>query len=252
MLVARDAPHESRAIFAESSRAQDENGIFLGLEFKPNRTWTAEMYADFWQHKWLRFSANSPSFGREFYAKITYKRRYTEGSILIRNKLKQENTTRNFIEKTNTVTDKIRTQIRGQFNQQISKKLELRNRIELVIYNDNIATSKGFTIWQDVIFKFEKYPLSISSRLALFDTKDYNSAIYAFENDVLYSFTVLPYYFQGSRFYLNASYRIYKNNYLEARFAQTYLTNKNTFGSGLDEIQGHKRTDIKVQFRTSF
>lgn len=238
--------------FAESSRTQDENGIFLGLQFKPNWSWTVDFYADFWQHKWLRFGVDAPSFGREFFAKIAYKTRHTEGSIQFRNKLKQENGTRSDSMKLNFLTNKIRTQIRFQLNNQISKQLELRNRVEFSIYDSDLPTSNGFAMWQDVIFKLEKYPLSISSRLAFFDTKDYNSAIYAFENDVQYSFTVLPYYYRGSRFYLNASYRLFKNSYIETRFARTYLTNRQTFGSGLDEIEGNKRTDIKVQFRVSF
>jgi hypothetical protein len=238
--------------FAESSRTQNEKGIYLGFEYKPNRTWTTEFYTDLWEYKWLRFGVDAPSLGQEFFGKITYKRKNTEGSLLMRHKLKQENATRSEMAKTNKLTDKTRTQIRLQFNQSITKKLELRNRMEYAIYNDDKAQSTGFAVWQDVIFKFEKAPLSISSRFAIFDTKDYNSAIYAFENDVLYSFTVLPYYFKGSRFYLNASYRVFKNSYVDARFARTYLANKNTFGSGLDEILGSKRTDIKVQFRVSF
>jgi hypothetical protein len=238
--------------FAESSRAQDENGLFIGLEFKPNRTWTANFYADFWQHKWLRFGVDAPSYGREFFAKIAYRSRNTEGYVQFRNKLKQENATRPDSAKVNVLANKIRTQIRFQVNNQISKNVELRNRLEWSIFDSDQPQSNGFAVWQDVIFKLDKYPLSISSRLAFFDTKDYNSAIYAFENDVQYSFTVLPYYYRGSRFYLNASYRLLKNAYLETRFAQTYLTNRTTFGSGLDEIEGNKRTDVKVQFRVSF
>ena len=238
--------------FAESSRIQDENGLFVGLEFKPNRTWTASFYADFWQHKWLRFGVDAPSYGREFFAKIAYRTRNTEGYLQFRNKLKQENATRPDSVKLNFLTNKIRTQIRLQFNNQISKNVELRNRLEWSMFDSDQPQSNGFAVWQDVVFKLEKYPLSISSRLAFFDTKDYNSAIYAFENDVQYSFTVLPYYYRGSRFYLNASYRLFKNAYIETRFAQTYLTNRKAFGSGLDEIEGNKRTDIKVQFRVSF
>jgi Helix-hairpin-helix motif len=238
--------------FAESSRAQDEKGVYLGMEFKPNRALIVDFYADFWQHQRPRFGVNAPSFGREFFGKITYKRKNTEGSIQLRHKLKQENSTRLDSTKTYGLANKTRTQIRLQLNNKINKNLELRNRMEFSIYDDEIAQSKGFAVWQDVIFKFENQPLSISSRLAYFDTKDYNSAIYAFENDVLYNFTVLPYYFRGTRFYVNSSYRVFKNSYLEARFARTFLTNKKTFGSGLDEISGNTRTDIKIQFRTSF
>jgi hypothetical protein len=238
--------------FAESSRIQDENGMYMGLTLKPNRYFIADLYADVWQYKWVKSGIDAPSAGREFFGKITFKRKNTEGYLQIRNKQKEENSTRPDSAKTNKLGTKTRTQIRLHFNQQINKNLELRNRLEWSIYDNPTEKSRGFMVYQDVLYKFEKHPLSISSRLAYFDTKDYNSAIYAFENDVFHSFTVLPYYFRGSRFYINFSYPIIKNGYLEARFARTYLTNKASFGSGLDEIDGNTRTDIKVQFRMSF
>jgi hypothetical protein len=238
--------------FAESSRIQDENGLYMGLSLKPNRYFTADLYADVWRYKWVKSGIDAPSAGRDFFGKITFRRKNTEGYIQIKNKLKEENSTRNDTQKTNKLSDKTRTQIRLHFNQQINKNLELRNRIEWSIYDNQREKSKGFVAWQDVLYTFQKHPLSISSRLAYFDTKDYNSAIYAYENDVSRSFTVLPYYFRGTRFYINFSYPIIKNGYLEARFARTYLTNKGSFGSGLDEIEGKMRTDIKCQFRLTF
>ena len=92
----------------------------------------------------------------------------------------------------------------------------------------------------------------MSTRLAYFDTKDYDTAIYGFENDVQNSFTVLPYYYRGSRFYVNASYQFMKKCYFEARFARTRLVNKDSFGSGFDKILGNQRSDVKVQLRFSF
>jgi hypothetical protein len=238
--------------FAESSRIQDESGVYMGLTLKPHRYFIADLYADVWRYKWVKSGIDAPSAGREFFGKITFKRKNTEGYVQIKNKLKEENSTRDDSLKVNKLSDKTRTQIRLHLNQQINKNLELRNRIEWSIYDTQKEHSTGFVVYQDVIVHFEKYPLSITSRLAYFDTKDYNSAIYAYENDVSRSFTVLPYYFRGSRFYINLSYPILKNGYLEARFTRTYLSNKESFGSGLDEIKGNTRTDIKVQFRMGF
>jgi hypothetical protein len=238
--------------FAESGRIQDESGVYMGLTLKPNRYFIADLYADVWQYKWVKSGIDAPSSGREFFGKITLKRKNTEGYIQIKNKVKEENTTRDNLVKANKLSDKTRTQIRLHFNQQINKNLELRNRIEWSIYDNPTEHSKGFMVYQDVLYKFEKYPLSITSRLAYFDTKDYNSAIYAYENDVSRSFTVLPYYSRGKRFYINLSYPILKNGSLEARFARTYLTKGDGFGSGLDKIEGNVRTDIKIQFRMGF
>jgi hypothetical protein len=235
--------------FIESSRANDEQGLYMGFEYKPNRRWTTLFYADMWQHNWLKFRADAPSNGKEFFTKIQYKTKNTEGYIQVRTKTKEQNTTRPDTAKTNTLTPKTRTHIRLHFAYRVSRNLELRNRIEFSFYKDDEGTSKGFMAYQDVIYEFENRPLSISSRLAFFDTKDYQSAIYAYENDLINNFTILPYYYRGSRFYLNLSYKGFKNLLIEARLARTILTNRNTIGSGLEEIEGGSRTDVKVQLR---
>ena len=143
--------------FSESTRPQDERGFFLGLEFKPNRTYTLSGYADFWQHQWWRFRVDAPSRGQEFFGKIAFRQRYTEGYLQFRIKTKQENATdRPDSAKTNIVVDKTRSQIRLQFNNRISKGLELRNRLEWSFYQDDKGLKRGFMVWQDIVFSPER------------------------------------------------------------------------------------------------
>jgi hypothetical protein len=238
--------------FIESSRANDEQGLYLGFEYKLNRRWTTLFYADIWQHNWLKFRADAPSNGQEFFTKMQYKTKNTEGYIQVRTKTREQNATRPDTAKTNTLTPKTRSQIRLHFAYRVNKNLELRNRIEFSFYKDEEGISKGFMVYQDVKYEFENTPLSISSRLAFFDTKDYQSAIYAYENDLINNFTILPYYYRGSRLYLNLNYKGFKNLLIETRLARTVLTNRKTIGSGLEEIDGNSRTDVKMQVRWTF
>ncbi len=243
--------------FSESSKINDENGVYVGLEYKLSKRFTMSAYADFWQHQWWRFRVDAPSNGHEYFIKSAFKFKNTEGYVQVRTKTKQENVTRPDSSKVNQIMDKTKAQIRFHFQNKLSKHLTLRNRLELSAYQDD-EQSKGFVIWQDIIWKGTLSskrtddPLSITSRLAFFDTDNYQSAIYAFENDLMYNFNVQPYYYRGTRFYINIGYNFNKNMLLECRLARTHLTNKNTFGSGLDEIKGNHRTDVKMQVHFSF
>ena len=237
--------------FAESARANDENGFYVGLEYKPNRTWTVNAYSDLWQYQWLRSRANGASIGSEYFLRIAFKTKNTEGYLQLKTKAKTENGDRPDSSKTNVLIDKTRSQLRFHFQYKISKGLELRNRLEWSQYEDE-TLSNGFMVYQDVLFSPPQYPVDISVRAAFFDTNSYQSAIYAFENDLMYNFTILPYYYQGSRFYVNISYKGIKNLLLELRLARTYLANQKTISSGLDEIEGNHRTDFKAQMRFSF
>jgi hypothetical protein len=238
--------------FAESSRIQDEKGVYMGVEYRPYKRLTASLYADMWQHNWWRFRVDAPSFGSEYFGKIAYRLKNTEGYLQVRTKTKLENITRPDSLKINQPTPVTKTQLRIHIQQKVSKKLTLRNRLEYAFYEKENIKSKGFMLYQDIIFEPEKYPLSIASRIAFFDTQDYQSAIYAYENDLLYNFTILPNYYRGSRFYINLSYKGVKNCLFECRVARTQLSNRSVIGSGLDEIDGNSRTDVKCQVRLSF
>ena len=58
--------------FGESTSANNENGIYLGLEYRIDRKWTMRAYADFWRHPWVRFGISRPSTGREFLYRVDY------------------------------------------------------------------------------------------------------------------------------------------------------------------------------------
>lgn len=92
----------------------------------------------------------------------------------------------------------------------------------------------------------------MSSRFALFDTDTYEERLYAYESDVLYAFSIPSYYYKGSRFYLMGKYSIGRRIDIWLRYAITHYANKQVIGSGLDEIQGNNKSEIKVQLRFRF
>jgi hypothetical protein len=76
--------------------------------------------------------------------------------------------------------------------------------------------------------------------------------VYAYENDVLYSYSIPVFYDKGYRYYINLNYDLNKQLSVWARFAQTIYSNKITVGSGLDEIQKNKKSELKLQVIASF
>jgi hypothetical protein len=89
-------------------------------------------------------------------------------------------------------------------------------------------------------------------RLQYFETDSYNSRIYAYESDVLYSFSIPGFFDKGFRYYLNLQYNHGKTLSFWLRLAQTAYRQRDRIGSGLDEILGRHKTDIRVQMRYQF
>lgn len=148
--------------------------------------------------------------------------------------------------------DAVRQNLRFNTSIAVTPTITLKNRIELNYYNFGETQETGYLIYQDVVYRSKSTPWAVTVRYALFDTDGYDSRIYAYENDVLYAFSFPFYSDKGSRAYLLLRYRLTRNIDLYLRYAQTFYTNRTTIGSGLDEIQGNTRSEIKAQIRWRF
>ena len=257
--------------FSETTGATNENGLYTGVEIRPTNEWRFVGYVDTWQHPWLRFRADAPSKGKEYYARITFfKRKNMEAYFHWKYERKQESYRINN-SKVDELLFKQKTNFRLQLNKKVTKRLELRNRLEWSIFDieessnpegliwydqtfqaQSKVKSTGFLAYQDIIYKPVNIPFSFTTRFAIFDINDYNARIYAFENDVSYQFSVPAYYNKGTRFYFNLKYRARRHLTLEARYSQTYWANQDGFSSGNNRIEGPTRSAVKVQARWRF
>jgi len=102
-------------------------------------------------------------------------------------------------------------------------------------------------LYQDIIYNNNKIPLSIKFRYAIFNTDSYHTRIYAYENDLLYTFSNPAYYYKGSRIYINLKYNYNTHLRLYAKLSQTKYNNKENIGSGNSLIEGNTKTEIKFQ-----
>jgi len=135
----------------------------------------------------------------------------------------------------------------------VNPAIALRNRIELLWYdNKGVNKENGFLAFFDFIYKPMLKPVSGVLRLQYFETDGYNSRIYAYENDVLYSYSIPAFSDKGFRYYLTLNYDLSKKVSFWLRWAQTIYKNRATVGSGLDEIQGNRRSEVKIQARWLF
>ncbi len=240
--------------FSETAISNNETGLYLGLEIRPVKTWRLSAYADFWKHPWLRYQVDAPSQGSEYFVRGTYYlKRKAEIYVQYRVKTRERNVSDPLEEKTNFLVPHRRHQLRFYVSNQLNKELELRSRLEFSLYEiDGQAPTRGFMIYQDVLYKPLAFPLSFTARFALFDAEDFNSRIYAYENDLIYSFSIPAFFNRGMRYYLNLRYRGIRNLSIELRLAQTVYTNIDGFGSGLETTPGNTRTELKAQVKYDF
>jgi len=239
--------------FGEGTLVENESGIYLGVEFRPFKRWKINAYIDQFKFPWLRFQTDAPSSGYDFFGQLEYQASgRTNIYLRYRDRLRQTNT-RDEVDGADFLVDNPRKNLRLNFSHSATKQIRLRSRIELTEFGrGNEPISRGFMAYQDVIWDVKKVPLRIAARYALFDTDTYDSRIYAYENDVLYFFSIPAYGGRGTRAYILIKYDLGRNTDIWLRVAQTYFTDRQVVGSGLEEIDGNTRTEMKFQIRHMF
>lgn len=234
--------------FTENTYPTNEIGLFAGISIRPANVWRFDAYIDVFKFPWLKYLVDAPSSGSDFFAQLTYTpNKQTEIYTRFRNETKEanqqdNNSVTNFLVK--TPRQNWKTQIR--FN--VNPTFTLRNRIDILLYNNKGQKSeKGFLSYFDILYKPALSPLSANIRLQYFESDGYNSRLYAYENDVLYYFSIPVFFDKGWRYYVNLNYDISKKLSVWFKWGQTIYNNKKTIGSGLDEIKGNKKSELRVQ-----
>lgn len=238
---------------SEGGKAQNEEGIYLGALMHLGIKSDLRFYYDIFKFPWIRYRVNAPSYGNEF--SMQYERNSSRNfRYYIRYKFEDK-----FLNLTDDaatisqITSKKKHNLRFHLSYQMSHQLKLQSRLSFATYQQQpLSISRGYLIYQDIQYSLPMAPLKFSFRYAVFNTDDYDSRIYAYENDVLYKFSVPGYYYQGQRYYLLAKYDVNNAISFWLRFSQTIYNNRKTVSSGLEEINSNSKSEITAQLRWSF
>ena len=111
-------------------------------------------------------------------------------------------------------------------------------------------SNSGSMFAQD--FTYKKRNQKITIRVAIINAATWNNRFYIYENDMLHNFSVPVYYDKSTRFYINYTYKLSKRWQLWIKYEMSQFENKNSIGSGQNEIEGNTKSVFKWQIRFNF
>lgn len=237
--------------FGETGLPRNEKGIFLGLKLVPLAKLTISTSFDIYAFPWLKYQQSFVAEGFESFARINYSvNRYSNFYVQLRYEKRDKLLT---VENNpmKAIKAEERSGIRGNFKTLLGQGWEMNSRME-VSYHRLSTFSKGLLLSQDLSYNPPNPVFSGNFRFAWFSTTNYDARIYAYENDVLYAFSIPAYYGEGIRTYINLKFKPIKYMEFWIRMARMHYFDKNTIGSGLDEISSPHKTEIKLQARIKF
>ena len=239
--------------FTESSLPNNEKGFFLGITIRPSNAWRIDGYVDLYRFPWLRFRVNAPSTGSDYVGQITYK---PNKLFEIYSRFKSEKKSINYNPEDLTLSPVIpqpRQNWRTQLSYKLTPSFTFRTRVETVWFDKKgKAAEKGFLMYADLLYTPAMKPLAGNIRLQYFETDGYNSRLYAYENDVLYSFSIPVFYGKGYRYYINVNYDLTRKLTIWARVSQYLYPQQITTGSGLDKLNKNHKTEVRLQVLYKF
>ena len=241
--------------FAESSANINEKGILTGLNLKLSNKWTISTYFDQFSFPWMRYQVDAPNTnGFDAFSQLKYRpHKKMEIYGRIRHRNKPYNTNLELERDIDPIASVNQWNYRFNLNVKISDAIQLRSRVEYLTYERGGGEKEqGLLLLQDLIIKPPMKSLSFNMRFALFDTDSYNSRIYSYENDVLYYYRIPSYYNRGSRTYITARYKIKKGIDFWIRWSRWKYTNVDVISSGLNEINGNSKSELRAQLRFQF
>lgn len=198
--------------FAETSRINDENGLYVGLDIRRVKNWRFAVYGDVFRFAGVKYQIPyAPSWGYDAQADISYYQGFWNMDWRLRARQKARKATYS---------------ARYRFTWE-SAGWKLRTQADANMVCDSLNhRGYGLSLNQDVQYGFSAVPITLQFRAQYFDARAWDNRIYVFEHDVLNAFSIPATYGWGGRFYVNMRYRIIPQLSLYLRVSETLLDKK--------------------------
>ncbi len=236
--------------FGEHGSAQNEEGVYTGIEFKPFSFIKFSTYFDQFRFPGRTYLIPLPSSGHDYLVQTEVK---PNSKILLTARYKTETKDDLIItlidnRESRYVARRTQQNVRLEMNYSISISLNIRVRGEYVDvgYDLYAHNEHGYLFFTDVrMSPFN--PLELNFRAVTYQTTSYESRIYEFENDLRGMLSNVGLYGKGVRLYLVAHYVIFEQLELSMKYSRTIQDGVKSIGSGYDEIQGDTQGKMSLQ-----
>jgi hypothetical protein len=192
-------------------------------------------------YDWLRYRASSPSSAKRFEVRIKYlpsEKLNLEALYQVRQS-ERDGPGRQGIPLQETVSVQ---SSRISTKYLVNEKLTLASRIDFKWASP--GNRNGILMLQDLILKPGNLPLTIWYRYCIYNTDDYETGIYTWENDLLYSFSIPVLYGKGIRNYIMI--KMEPSDFAEFRIKYGFTSS--TKGSADEEFRDELRLQVCLRF----
>ena len=203
---------------SSKTRVYNEHGGYLGVEYNRLKNWQLSVFGDVWKEGYETMAQ------ADFVSPKDYK-------MHMRLRAKRKNEIDTYSARWNGMWEL------GQW--------KLKTQVDANMVYAKEKWSYGFSVFQDVEYRFVEVPIVLQFRAQAFDAREWNNRVYMYENDVLYAYAIPFVYGLGGRFWLNARYKINDTFAVYLRVSETVY--QGAWAAAHDKQ--NTRTDIHALLR---
>jgi hypothetical protein len=237
--------------FSESSTLQNEVGFYSGVKLRFLKRWEITGYYDYFRFPWMKYGIDSPSSGSDVSLQLRYNANSRiQMSLRYRYREKAENTSS---EETNVLEILAYRQHRMKYllHCSISENVGFHSQFDMNFHRKE-KTSFGWSFTQSCFYLSPSSRFRVDGSLAYFHADDWANRISVYEKNVLYAFGFAGYYGRGLRYYLTMKWQVSHPITLYLKAASTRYLDRETVGSGLEEISGQEKSDVYFVLKYKF
>lgn len=253
MVLQRYYSYEYNALyghsFGETSRTQNESGIYIGATWNPLAHLHLQAYADYAYFPWARYQVSQSSHSTDLLLQATYTRGPWSLQARHRSRLRQKD---NADKSALTANDDHRERLFVAYKR---RALTLKTQFDLSATRYQ-QQEHGWMVSQQASFQRttgksldEQRSMVVSAMAAYFNTDSYQSRIYVYERQLQHEFYFPTYYGEGLRLALMARADVTPRLRLAVRMGYTNYFDRSTIGTGLQQIAHSHQTDLDLQLR---
>lgn len=229
--------------FSEGGHVNNESGIYVGCVWKMAKCWTLTAYTDYAYFSWPRYRISFSSHVWDNLISAEYHRRNITWQLRYRLKSRQEDTSDHSALATYSV-QRWQTSFKAVLGQFTTRTLLSG------VVSARSSGSHGWMASEQAAYAHG--PLQVAATVSYFDTDDYESRLYAYEYGLLYVMNNPAFYGAGMRGTITARWAVSPVVMVAMKAGSTAYFDRDKIGSGLQQIDSRRQTDIEMQVRFKF